>query len=91
MPVFLVPALTMAALLVLALLLWRALKMSPSEKMEYDWYIEEHHTKVGGSVSFGHRMVAWNGAKGGRAPKWHWIAPVEPLPGRIRALRALGK
>lgn len=72
------------------LMLVRVLPMTQSERLEYNWYLDEHQQKVGGRLTWRHRLAAWNGAKGGPAPKWHWIKPVQPLPREIVALRRIG-
>lgn len=57
--------------------LWRVLPMTTQERKEYDFYLDEFKSKVGNTITWRQRLAAWNGAKGGPAPKWHWIKPVE--------------
>lgn len=64
------------ALLFSCLALWRVLPMTAQERKEYDYYLEEFRAKVGGKVTWKQQLFAWNGAKGGPSPKWHWIKPV---------------
>ncbi len=56
--------------------LWRTLQMSDQERKEYEYYLQECRVKVGGDISWKQKLSAWNGAKGGPSPKWHWIKPV---------------
>ena len=65
------------ALLFACLALWRVLPMTEQERKEYDYYLEEFRSKVGGVVTWKQKLSAWNGAKGGPSPKWHWIKPVQ--------------
>lgn len=56
--------------------LWRVSLMNAQERKEYDFYLDQFKSKVGNAITWRQRFAAWNGAKGGPAPKWHWIKPV---------------
>jgi hypothetical protein len=51
-------------------------RMSAYQRHEYQFFLQEHREKLGTEPSTWAKVVAWNAAMGGRAPKWHWIAPV---------------
>lgn len=42
----------------------------------YQFFLQEYREKLGNEPGRWAKVVAWNSALGGRAPKWHWIAPV---------------
>ncbi|GIK74542.1 MAG: hypothetical protein BroJett021_35300 [Chloroflexota bacterium] len=64
-------------LIVSLIALWRTLPMTTLERMEYEFYLQEFSLKIGARITWRQKLSAWNGAKGGRAPKWHWIPPVK--------------
>lgn len=68
--------LSIAACLAGCIALWRTLRMSVSERREFDQFLAEHQEKLGEAPGLRARFLSWNAAKGGRAPKWHWIPPV---------------
>lgn len=69
-------ALFILAFLFSCLAFWGLVSMTIQERKEYDYYLEEFRVKVGGKVTWRQKLSAWNGAKGGPSPKWHWIKPV---------------
>lgn len=68
--------LSIAGLLMSCLALWRTLPMTASERHEYEQFLAEYQEKLGKAPGLRARVLSWNAAKGGRAPKWHWIPPV---------------
>jgi hypothetical protein len=67
--------------LVIALIaLWATARLDARDRKENEFYLNEFSAKIGGKITWRQRLAAWNGAKGGRAPAWHWIEPVAPLP-----------
>lgn len=70
-----------ATLLIVTLLtsifaLYRATRMNAYQHHEFDFFLREHHEKLGTKPGRWAKLLAWNAALGGPAPKWHWIAPV---------------
>lgn len=59
------------AFAMIVIILARALPMTSQERKEYEFYMNEFKSKVGGKITFSRKLAAYNGAKGGPAPKWH--------------------
>lgn len=65
-----------AALCISCLALIYSLQMSGAERHEYQFYLNSFAAKIGTPITWRQRLASWNAAKGGPAPKWHWIPPV---------------
>lgn len=59
-----------------AVALFVAIRMNAYQRHEYLFFLQEHREKLGTEPGPWDKFVSWNAALGGRAPKWHWIAPV---------------
>lgn len=51
-------------------------RMDARQRHEYNFFLAEYAGKTGKPVTWRQKVSAWNGAIGGRAPAWHWVAPV---------------
>lgn len=71
-----ISALSALTLLVALLSLYQATRMDAYQRHEYDFFLCEHQEKLGATPGRWAKLLAWNAALGGPAPKWHWIAPV---------------
>ena len=58
----------------IALLL--TLRLNVRQREEYEFFLEEFKFKFGHEIGFFQKLLCYNAALGGAAPKWHWIAPV---------------
>ncbi len=59
-----------------AVALFISTRMNAYQRHEYQFFLQEHREKLGTEPGTMAKVAAWNAALGGRAPKWHWIAPV---------------
>ena len=64
------------ALVVSLLTLAVVTRMGARQRHEYNFFLAEYTGKTGKPVTWRQKANAWNGAMGGRAPSWHWVAPV---------------
>jgi len=71
-----IAALSVAALMVSILSLYRATRMNAYQRHEYEFFLREHHQKLGSEPGHWAKFRVWNAALGGPSPKWHWIKPV---------------
>ncbi|WP_395005973.1 hypothetical protein [Undibacterium sp.] len=53
-----------------------SIRMNAAQRREFEFFLNEHETKLGTKPGLLEKFKCWNASLGGRAPKWHWISPV---------------